>query len=522
VWQVLYERQGPIRKRALHAQIAARLEARFEARPAEHLVAELVDQFHAAQDWVKSLDYIRIALRTAAARFANRDSLVMLDRAKEIAAHLSQPERTFAEMEILERRAGTYSANHDAAAEECYEQVIALARRLGAVESEVRSLLGLAYAASWENPQRSLAILEEALDSSRRLEDSVNRKTAQLVIYVRQIWAGGWDRQKARDCELLLGEMKRQSGDEGSPLALINFSMICMVSSRYRMAHDTFKAGYAALFQSRDYLTSSYLNRAVWMYHVGVPWSCIFLGEFGRAQAEFEAGIGILSRNNDQAALSAFNTYSSLMFFFARDYRRAFALSSPVARGIISPGQHDQAPAPKVLPVAGRIALIFSGLSAIALGDLEQGLMFLTAAERRMTDKQAYLDWYWRPALQLGWVELKLAKGDLAAAREAAGKFIHLAEETDERTWQGLAWDSMARTRLRSADIAGAETALLQALSACEGFEAPLAKWTIHETAAAIYKGSGDTDKADAHAGEAIRIGKELAARLSATGEVRH
>jgi hypothetical protein len=76
---------------------------------------------------------------------------------------------------------------------------------------------------------------------------------------------------------------------------------------------------------------------------------------------------------------------------------------------------------------------------------------------------------------------------------------VQLAIHTEERTWQGLAWEMQARVALEQGAIADALAHIGQAIAATQQFQTPLADWRIHRTAARFYDRCGDTKAAAQH-----------------------
>jgi hypothetical protein len=101
--------------------------------------------------------------------------------------------------------------------------------------------------------------------------------------------------------------------------------------------------------------------------------------------------------------------------------------------------------------------------------------------------------------LAAGLTELWLAKGDRARAQLEAERFLEISSATEERTFQGLAWEVNARIALANRDPDRAQECIARALSTLQGFEAPLAAWRVHATAADIAEESGDLQSARSH-----------------------
>jgi hypothetical protein len=101
--------------------------------------------------------------------------------------------------------------------------------------------------------------------------------------------------------------------------------------------------------------------------------------------------------------------------------------------------------------------------------------------------------------LAAGLTELWLAKGDGVRARLEAERLLEMSLATEERTWQGLAWEINARVALANRDDARARDCIARGISTVQGFEVPLAAWRVHATAANIEEESGNLESARLH-----------------------
>jgi tetratricopeptide (TPR) repeat protein len=153
----------------------------------------------------------------------------------------------------------------------------------------------------------------------------------------------------------------------------------------------------------------------------------------------------------------------------------------------------------RTTPTQLRRALILSGSASTAVGDYARALEDFSTARSEMDRQTVGFDWYWRMPLAAGTTELWLAKGDGVRARLEAERFLDLALATEERTYQGLAWEINARIALTNRDHPRARDCIEKAVSAVQGFEVPLAAWPVHATAARIEEESGNLESARSH-----------------------
>ena len=153
------------------------------------------------------------------------------------------------------------------------------------------------------------------------------------------------------------------------------------------------------------------------------------------------------------------------------------------------------------------------GLAEAGLGNIAAALDALCAAEAEMVRQPVHLDWYWRLALEWGMVGALIANGDHAAAHACAKRLCGLAAETDEQSWQALAWEARARAALACGETSEAMADVAEALARCEGVTVPLAEWRVHATGALVFKAGGDPRQSERHS----RLGAAIRERLAGT-----
>jgi DNA-binding winged helix-turn-helix (wHTH) protein len=507
--QVLYDRQGPTRRARRHHAIAERLEEIYPPDQRDEWSLQLAQHLAGARNWSRALFYLRAALRTANRRCAHRDALAILDHADALAASLPESTRIAAEIEFLERRARILVVAHDPRAVEAHAQLARMAAQHDAIDVQVRSLLGLAHAASWQDPARCCQILEEVLQLSARQQDPRLRAITRINVHVRRIWVSGWSTTGARECEEAVAFLKAQEANPATAQAVIDFGMIGIVSTRYREVYDNVRHNYRYLLDHAEHRGEPDLARAIWMYHVGIPWCLLFLGEFGQALAEIDAAIAACEGNGDRSEVLSLQIYRSLLLLQTMDFEGVLDGCKSVA---LSTKEKTNDPnSVRVLPMEQRISLILCGLAEAGLGNRVAAVDFLLAAEREMEDQPVNLDWYWRLALEWGVVNLLIDGGDQAEAEARAARFVGLAELTEERTWRALAWETQARAALDRGSAAEAVDCIMSALAAAHGFETPLADWRLHATAAAAHRAAGNSPAAESHA----RLGASNKKRLA-------
>ena len=173
--EVFYWRQTPGRRAKLHQRVGERLEALFAGH--EHdVAAELAHHFEKASDWSRAVRYLLLASDTAGQRFQPLRAVEILEHALELASKLPYSERTTSEVPILEKLAAIYAVLGESMRSiETYGALAYRAARNGLIDLQVRSLIDMAWPLSWISSQRSLEVLDQALQLSARQEDPLLR-----------------------------------------------------------------------------------------------------------------------------------------------------------------------------------------------------------------------------------------------------------------------------------------------------------------------------------------------------------
>jgi hypothetical protein len=507
--EVLYRRQAPARRAALHRRLGERLVGLYGLKQ-EDIAQELAHHFEEGFDWQHAVKYLRLAADTAEQRFAPREATANLQHALELAGKLADPERAAAETEILEELAGFYNVAFDMRVIETYETLRERAAHYGLIDVEVRALIGMAYPVSWGSTQKCLEVVDEALRMSSAQPDPLTRARTRASCLVRRVWASGWNEKDAEACLQALEEIRRNGDRSVVALHTMECNFLHWVSSRYRAARQDAVESLATLTESLQ--DKAYRRFAHWLGQFTLPWSLLFLGEWGEALNELDAGVAMAVKNGDHYRGQTMSLYRAWVQDFAMDYTGARDLCDALL-----PLVGDSARRPW-----RRFALTFAGWAEVGLHNHERALEHLLAAKQEMDSHTVINDWYIRMMVQAALTELWLASGDLRRAETEGEVFVTVACATGEQTWQALAWEANARIALASGDRDQAQAYIRKALLAMEGFEVPLAAWRVHETAAELSERRGDIEAANHHRALSRATVLKLSSSLPADDPVRH
>ena len=484
--EVLYNRIAPSRRARLHRQAAEWAEAAFAAQLSE-AAPFLAYHFERGGDFARAVTYLRVAAETAGRRYAPREATAHLQHALELCNRLPDAERPTNELAVLEQLAATYVVSFDTRAVETYEALAARAASCGAVDVEVKALVDMAYPLSWLDAKRSLAVVDRALALSTQQRDPLRQARTRASGLVRRIWAGGWSARDAEECRLAVEEIRRSGDRMLVAVHLIDSNFIRWGSSEYRAAHQDAVDSLAVLVDQDA--GNPYLSFAHWLSQFTLPWSLLFLGEWGEALRILAAEIALADKNGDRYREQTLQLYRAWIHLHAMDFPGVLEICNSILPSLNEPARRPWR----------RFCLALLGSAEAASGRHEAAATRLVAARDEMDRHPVIHDWYCRMIIGYAITDAWLAKGDLAQARPEAERFLELTLATAERTWQALAWEASARVAMAAADDQRARACIQSALSTMEGFEVRLAAWRVHACAAELEGRLGDQRAARRH-----------------------
>ena len=506
--EVFYRRQSLGRRAKLHRNIGQLLETLFASRLNE-VAAELAHHFEEGSDWLRAVKYLRLVAETAGRRYAPAEAARVLHHALELSKKMPEKERAANETEILDKLAAMYVVSFDMRSLETYEALRARAAYYGLIDVEVRALVDIAYPLSWFSTQRSLEAVDRALQLSAGQSDPLMRARTRASCLVRRVWVGGWNTQDAEDCRNALAEI-RSAGD---PLIyawhLLDCNFIEWTSSHYREAHRNSVESLSLLLEG--YEDNPYLSFAYWINEFILPWSLLFLGEWGEALRVINAGVTMATKNGDYYRAQTLLIYQAWVHLEALDFNGVLAICESAL-----PSLEDVARSPW-----RRLCRVLAASAEVAIGNYSRAMENLFAVREEMARHTVIHDWYCGLLLQSCFTELWLAQGDMSKARTESDRFLRATQATAERTWQARAWEVNARVAMAESDLQRAEDCITEALSTMEGFEVPLAAWRVHATAARLFESATNTLLSQKHLEASCATILKLADSLSAEGSPR-
>ena len=240
---------------------------------------------------------LRMSAATAGQRFAHREAAATLEHALILSHKIAGTQGVRSQIDVLKQLAGNYVVSFETfpRALETYNALVALAAQQGLIDVEARTLVGMAYPLSWSNARSASEVIERALRLSVQQTDAVQRARTRARCLVRRIWITGWNECDAEDVHSTLAEIRRDGDREIVAEDLLDYSHIRWISAQYREAHRTVVESLELLRSKPD--QNPHLSAAYQRIMLLLPFSLLFLGEWGQALREVDAAINFAEKN---------------------------------------------------------------------------------------------------------------------------------------------------------------------------------------------------------------------------------
>jgi DNA-binding winged helix-turn-helix (wHTH) protein/tetratricopeptide (TPR) repeat protein len=503
--EVLQARQSPARRAKLHLSIARRLEHLFAGREAE-VAATLAGHFEQGFDWARTIRYLELAADNALSRCAHAEAIHILRHCLELVQKTVGDERRRFEVELLQKLGSIYRGlSHHSETIEVFQSLADKAGSYGLASVQAIALIRLALPLAAISRERGLQAVDEALTLAPALDDELARARVRMRGSFLRIWIGGWNPTDVQICRSCLDEIRAAGDRSAYALHSADYSFLQYAMSQYRDSYQTAEESLPVLVELGE--TREFLTLQVYM-----TWQLMFLGEWGMAAKTLDSAEMMAQRNGNHSRAQALRIFKSWLHLHALDFEGARRIAQAELTLIRKDWPYGITP---------RLALLFSGLAELGLGNFQAASALLNEYKGLMSGQRVNTDWYWHMPLAMGLTELALASGDLNRARVQSQEFLRVVEETQERTWKALAWDASARIALAGEDWALANDEISKAIAAMEGFETPLAAWRVHGTAARLSERLGDTVLRARHRERSVATVRRVADSLDEKAPLR-
>lgn len=491
--QAVYRKLSGVARSRLHRSLGERLSALYSSNRRE-LAPELALHFEEGGDYERAVYYLLLTAENAARRFAHRESIEILQHAREFFPKLNEDTRL--EREILVSKLigdAHYALGEVIDAAQSYEMEVAQAAQADWTEAQLSALSRLAYAAAITDAERGIAASERAVRVSMEVSNPSLLSRANVLAAGFRIVLDRWRKEDAAICaaaELIVDPLRGSDAPAGNEMLYASHARI--FRGQYREALRNAQGGVSEAGATTSLM--QYLGS--W----GGMLALLHMGQFGELLRVVRSATAMAQRNGNNLWFFAFTGVEAWLRSLTLDFEGARRLSKLILKGDLG----RAARTPKAM------ALLFLGYAEIGLRNSGEAVHHFSEVEE-MTKEKFYLYWYWRMLAELGISRAWLESGNLVKARQQADCFLESALSTEDPHLQALAWETKARVAFAAGEWTEAEPLVLQALAILQRFDVPIAAWQVHATAWDLYRQLGQEDKADQHRNNAEMIIRAIA-----------
>jgi len=522
--EVIYGRQPLLRRANLHRRIGEFIEVRFAQGP-DHVASELAHahelsyHFRACGDWPRVVRYLQLAAERALQRYAHAHAAGLLREALDVMGNFSRSQGATSELAIMEKLAMIYAACYDERATETYLLIAERAESVHETEMQVRALLGASFPLSCVSGARCMALLDRALDLTAGISEPLVQAHMRASAHHDRIWTRGWNSADVEAFRAAFAEIMRSGRQSLIAYHMVEKSELEWASARYRDALVSTREGYRVLSAEPESAFGLNLSMVHWGFRLQTVWTLLFAGKWGDALREAEEGISILERNADNYCAQTLRLYQAWIHLFAFDHLGALR----ICESAFEAGESMDSKVTPLTPLAAerRILLIITGSAQIGCGQFDRARVNLQCAHEDLERHEIIFGWYWKMPLEWARTELAIAEERWDEAWEHSERFHAVAQATEERTWQALAWRAQARLALHDGNLEDARRLAAEALALVGSSELPLAAWQVHAMVADVAGAAGDAASARRHREVAQDLAQRLADSLLPAATVR-
>ena len=501
--EVLYKRQPLSRRSRIHFRRGEWLESRIASGTID-AAPILAHHFEEGASWERAVKYLGMSAEIHMRRYAHRESAAILFHALELVNKLPESQGRVVEIGLLRTLCSSLEASLDLRTIQTYDTLLEKTTEYGMLDEQVRAILNMVGTVAAVDHDRSIQLLDHAIEIAPRIEDPAVRASALAGSHLSRVVLQGWSKGDEVQCRLWIDEVRRQGGAADLAPLLAPFSWMLLHLSLYREALGLAEEALANFDQNPGRQRTSLAPFARNL-------SFMYLGDWGGALKCTEEVAAIMSKNGYPLRATATRMIRPRISLHAGDFAGAASFLESVLASFVAANH-----VPLIRDCKAEMAL-----ADIGLGHVDRALGLLGDLDAEMSNHRLPADQYSRPMVEWGFVEAFLAVNDLANADLHCRRWLRDSVQLGEVTWQGMAWEAGARIAMAKGDLGEAKHHLSSALAAISGYEAPLASWKIRASAAEVEKLLGHDAAAAEHRELGIDTVRVLAAMLPETEPVR-
>ena len=473
--QAVYGRLSEVARSKVHRSTGERLATLFG--PATRaLSAELALHFEKAHDYERAIDYLMLAARNAERRFALRDAVDVLQYALGLVPRLPADRRTRPEIQLLESIGDAhYLLGAMVESALAYETESALAARSGLTAAQVQAQSCFARPLGLLDPDRAIAVVQDAVKASARLDDRQMQARIELLATSMRLVYDTWGADDARISHAAY-RVVRDAGDTAAP----GFERMFYAHVQSLQGNCIAALEHAAAGIPRH----EPIDAMVHVFALSAQILALLqLGRFGQALQIIRSSKQTTERNGSDSWLFSYREAWLRTLVF--DFRGAQRVCDELTRNSVYPSGQAQ--------TIGRLA---AGFEALDGGRWDEARRHFEDVRDPMHTPKFFLHWYWRFHAHVGLVRAWLQADEIAKARIEADRLTQAALGIDDPNLQALAWETRVHVAMAESNWADARQSIDRAFAALARFDVPISAWRVHATASELYRKLGRSEEA--------------------------
>jgi DNA-binding winged helix-turn-helix (wHTH) protein/tetratricopeptide (TPR) repeat protein len=239
---VLYRRLNPTVRVAYHRRLAEGLE-QLHAPVEPEMAGEIASHFEKGHEYERAIQYLMLAAQNATRRYAHRQSVEVLEHAREILPRVAKECRHELDFQTLERIGNAYYASGDMeASANTYRSMATCAAEAGLLASQADELMRLGH------PAESVPFFLRAVE--------LDPNFAAAYVSLSRIYSNLGEAERARDYARLAYERREQvSGRERLSITYQYHFEVTGNQSQATQTLEEWKRSYPLEFQPVNSLT---------------------------------------------------------------------------------------------------------------------------------------------------------------------------------------------------------------------------------------------------------------------------
>jgi len=485
--QAIYRRTAPGKRARLHRAIAERLRTASGPSPRQ-FASEIAFHFEAGGEFEQATRFLVLAADNAAARFAYRDCIQVLQHALELIPKIEAPLGAELEAQVLEFMGDAqYALGAMAESAAAYEAAASRASQAGLRNAQVSALSSLVRPFGFIDPDKGIAAVNRALEVSRSMQDPALLARTQMLAAGSHLLYDRWREDDAVLCASAYKQLQELGDANTPPFHKMIYAHVQALQGNYFEALEIFEKGIAKLNQTATLMEHFFAlsGKTVALLRMGRLGEVLQIVRHGREMAE---------KNGNDPWL--FNFREAWLRMLALDFEG----STRVCETIFQMKTAYPVGQPQTIArIARGYAAIAGGFTQLDKGQYPRAIELFDQVRDSQATPKFFLHWMWRINAQLGICEAWLQSGEIEKATGEADGLLNSALQTADPHLQALAWEMQAQIGVVKQDWKRAEDCVNKALEILIRFEVPVAGWQVHATAWQLYRSTQKFREAESH-----------------------